>query len=109
MVNNFGAQWPETMPTPIDALGAMALGSKSIITRLFFVIYGTVMLELTVQRNNVQSGENVWSFGQIVAVTIALGGLNEVIHFFLGREWENVTEEDEKVIGTCRYSRRYFR
>lgn len=93
-------QFPERVQRLDDTLGAATRGSRSLIARLMFVTYGTVMLELTVKRNNIAPGENVWSFGQIVAVVIAVGGINEVVHFFLGKEWRHETAEDEQIEGT---------
>jgi hypothetical protein len=93
-------QIPERVQRLDDTLGAATRGSRSLIARLMFVTYGTVMLELTVKRNNIAPGENVWSFGQIVAVVIAVGGINEVVHFFLGKEWRHETAEDEQIEGT---------
>jgi hypothetical protein len=98
-------QFPEKVQGADDQLGTATRGSRNIIARLLFVTYGTVMLELTIKRNDVAPGENVWSFGQIVAVVIAVGGINEVVHFFLGKEWRHETAEDEKIEGTRLYKR----
>jgi len=73
--------------------------TRDAIARLLFVTYGVVMLELTIKRNDVAPGESVWSFGQIVAVVIAIGGMNEVLNFFLGKEWEDNTAEAEQIKG----------
>ena len=74
----------------------MTQSSRNLIGHLLFVTYGTVMLELTIKRNNVTPGKNVWSFGQIVTMVITVGGINEVVHFFLGKEWGHETVEDEQ-------------
>lgn len=49
------------------------------VSPLLFVLYGTVMLELTIQRNMVQPGENFWTFGQIVAVALPVGGISNAV------------------------------
>ena len=92
-------QFPEKVLPVDDPFGAATRGSRNLIGRLLFVTYGTVMLELTIKRNNVAPGENVWSFGQIVAMVIAVGGINEVVHFLLGKEWKHETVEDEQIEG----------
>ena len=74
----------------------MTRSSRNLIGHLLFVTYGTVMLELTIKRNNVTPGKNVWRFGQIVTMVITVGGINEVVHFFLGKEWGHETVEDEQ-------------
>ncbi len=53
------------------------------LTRGLATIYGIIMLERTVASNDVGPGENVWSFGQIVSIIIAVGSVNEVVHFCL--------------------------
>ncbi|KAF8317154.1 hypothetical protein DL93DRAFT_2055894 [Clavulina sp. PMI_390] len=53
------------------------------ISRAFFTIYGIVMLELIVARNDIARGENVWSFGQVLAMLVTLSGIKEVVEFFL--------------------------
>ncbi|KAF8319740.1 hypothetical protein DL93DRAFT_2053375 [Clavulina sp. PMI_390] len=83
------------------ALSEPGPSSGSVIWRVLFAIYGTVMLELTVRRNDVGPGEGAWGFGQIVAVIIAVGGLNEVLQFFLGEEWRFESPEDEELLGMC--------
>lgn len=100
ITHDAGVQFPEKVQQADDQLATTTQGSRNIIARLLFVTYGTVMLELTIKRNNVAPGENVWSFGQIVAVVIAVGGINEVVHFFLGKEWKHETAEDERIEGT---------
>ncbi|KAF9517230.1 hypothetical protein BS47DRAFT_1390022 [Hydnum rufescens UP504] len=59
---------------------------RGIIGRFLASIYGVTMLELTIHRNkkHVTGDENQWAFGQIVALLITVGSLNEVIHFILG-------------------------
>ena len=53
-----------------------------------------INLELTLRRNNIAPGENVWSFGQIMSLVIAAGGINEVVHFFVDEGWKQKTAED---------------
>jgi hypothetical protein len=89
-------QFPERVARVDEAFEPVTRG---VIARLLFVTYGIVMLELTIRRNNVAPGENVWSFGQIVAVVIAVGGMNEVLHFVLGKEWKHTTAEAELIEG----------
>lgn len=91
-----GTMWPEESTSSSTQLTLTQNQRSYIFIRLLTLIYGTVMLELTIKRNHVQPGESSWGFGQIVAVVIAAGGLNEVLHFVLGEEWENMTEEDER-------------
>ncbi|KAI0250810.1 hypothetical protein BJV78DRAFT_537311 [Lactifluus subvellereus] len=59
------------------------------ILSLLWAIYATVMLELTVRRNDIQHGgivniDNAWAFGQILSAVMIIASLNEVVHFFLG-------------------------
>ncbi|KAF8336328.1 uncharacterized protein EI90DRAFT_3152532 [Cantharellus anzutake] len=54
-----------------------------IFTRTLATVYGIVMLERTIASNDVGPGENVWSFGQFVAITIVIGSVNEVVHYCL--------------------------
>lgn len=61
--------------------------SRSYAAGLLASIYGIVMLELTVSRNNVEKGEAAWSFGQIFALLVTIGSINEVAHFIMSKEW----------------------
>jgi hypothetical protein len=58
--------------------------SPGLIARVFASIYSAVMLELTIRRNPSSDEENVWSFGQIIALLITLMTVNEIIHFAFG-------------------------
>lgn len=58
--------------------------SPGLIARVFASIYSAVMLELTIRRNASSDEENVWSFGQIIALLITLMTVNEIIHFIFG-------------------------
>lgn len=58
--------------------------SPGLIARVFASIYSVVMLELTIRRNASSDEENVWSFGQIIALLITLMTVNEIIHFIFG-------------------------
>ncbi|KAF8319741.1 hypothetical protein DL93DRAFT_115722 [Clavulina sp. PMI_390] len=92
-----GVQAPAASAQPKsagDAYNDSSSGSGSIIIRLLVLAYGITMLELTIVRNNVGPGENVWGFGQIVSVIIALGGANEMLQFFMGKEWRFETYDD---------------
>lgn len=48
-----------------------------------FCIYAIVSLEQTINRNNVQSDEEQWTFGQIIALFILIGTANELLNLFL--------------------------
>ncbi|PVF94082.1 hypothetical protein CPB86DRAFT_741167 [Serendipita vermifera] len=58
--------------------------TPGLIARLGASIYSVVMLELTIKRNPSSDEENVWSFGQIIALLITLMTVNEILHFILG-------------------------
>jgi len=58
--------------------------SPGIVVRVFASIYSAVMLELTIRRNPSSDEENVWSFGQIIALLITLMTVNEIVHFVFG-------------------------
>lgn len=58
--------------------------SPGLIARVFASIYSVVMLELTIRRNPSSDQENVWSFGQIIALLITLMTVNEIVHFVVG-------------------------
>lgn len=62
------------------------LSITGFIFRPIVFIYGAATLELIVKHNDVQSGEQVWSFGQIVAITIAIGGIVGLVDFMLDDE-----------------------
>src|SRR6202044_1032007 len=101
--------WPEFAEAQPSMTNHFSKQGTSMAIRLAVLIYGTVMLELTIHRNHVQSGDDSWGFGQTVAVVIALAGFNEVLHFMLGYEWENVTEIDERRNSTYHgFSPRHF-
>jgi len=48
---------------------------------LVYAVYGVATLELIAHRNrpNIQSGENTWGFGQIIAVILTLGSLIDLV------------------------------
>ncbi|KAF9507450.1 hypothetical protein BS47DRAFT_1277484, partial [Hydnum rufescens UP504] len=58
---------------------------RGLVGRFLASIYGVTMLELTIHRNKkyVVGDENQWAFGQIAAMVIAIGSLNEVLQFLL--------------------------
>ncbi|KAF9507451.1 hypothetical protein BS47DRAFT_311284 [Hydnum rufescens UP504] len=58
---------------------------RGLVGRFLASIYGVTMLELTIHRNKkrVVGDENQWAFGQIAAIIIAIGSLNEVLQFLL--------------------------
>ena len=58
--------------------------SPGLIARVLASIYSVVMLELTIRRNPSSDEENVWSFGQIIALLITLMTVNEIVHFVFG-------------------------
>ncbi|KIM26810.1 hypothetical protein M408DRAFT_177929 [Serendipita vermifera MAFF 305830] len=57
--------------------------ATGVVARLVSAVFGIITLEMTVKANNVDE-ENVWSFGQILAVVLLFSSLNELLHFFLG-------------------------
>lgn len=85
----------ETSPRMANAMRFIFLCIRLIVFAL-----ATANLELTVRHNNVQPGENVWSFGQIVALIIAAGNIFEVAMFIIGKGWRLDTQEDEESNGT---------
>ncbi|KAM6490041.1 hypothetical protein JOM56_014620 [Amanita muscaria] len=78
-------------------------GSRSIrktsikVSKPLAAIYGVVMLELYEKRNQhlLSSGENDFTFGQIMALVQIISALNEVFHFLLGG-CTGEEEEEEK-------------
>ncbi|KIM26811.1 hypothetical protein M408DRAFT_177930 [Serendipita vermifera MAFF 305830] len=66
------------------------LNTKGIAVRLVSSVFGIITLEMTVKANNVDE-EDVWSFGQILAVVLLFSSLNELLHFFLGL-WRRVNK-----------------
>ncbi|KAF8294147.1 hypothetical protein DL93DRAFT_2068621 [Clavulina sp. PMI_390] len=64
----------------LDVGSAVSDPSKIVRSSGILVwIYNVVMLELTIKRNNVAPGENIWSFGQIVPMVIAVSGAVEIL------------------------------
>ena len=61
---------------------------RGLLGRVLTAVYGVTMLELTIKRNrnNIGGDEGVWTFGQIVAMLVTAGSLNEVFHFILAEE-----------------------
>ncbi|KAL8786284.1 MAG: hypothetical protein Q9213_002879 [Squamulea squamosa] len=55
------------------------------ILRTLVNVYGIVMLELTVHRNNLSSEEQGWTFGQILAIFLLLGVVAEVLNVLLAK------------------------
>lgn len=53
------------------------------IVRTLINVYGIVMLELTVHRNNLSPEERGWTFGQILAIFLLLGVAAEVLNALL--------------------------
>ena len=85
--------------TASDNFPRQTPSKQGLLGRLLTAVYGVTMLELTIQRNkkNVEAGENQWTFGQIVAMLITVGSLNEVLHYFLGEEGKRKKKK------TCKY------
>ena len=73
----FISQTPSRLPLEFSR------NKTGTLTRILATIYGIIMLERTIASNDVGPGENVWSFGQIIAIIIVIGSVNEVVHYFL--------------------------
>ncbi|KAF8333511.1 uncharacterized protein EI90DRAFT_3052239 [Cantharellus anzutake] len=70
---------------PIDIYGTPNESSFRMFVQPFAAIYGTVMLEFFIRRNNVGPGEDRWTSGQIVIILpVAMGVINELIRIVLG-------------------------
>jgi hypothetical protein len=54
-----------------------------MLAAVAFSIYAIVSLEQMIQRNPVNASEDVWTFGQIMAMFLLLGVANEVLNLIL--------------------------
>lgn len=54
-------------------------------TRTLINVYGVLMLELTISRNDLGSDEREWTFGQIIAIFLLLGVAAEVFNLVLAK------------------------
>lgn len=79
--------------------GLISLSRYLLIMRLATFTLATVILELTIHVNNLQPGESVWSFGQILAFMIAMGSVFEVVKFVVGKEWKHRSRESIELEG----------
>ena len=91
-----GSQGANTSPPGDVRSGDKVLKRQTYnpIIAVIAVTFGVINLELTLRRNNLAPGENVWSFGQIMSLVIAAGGINEVVHFLVDEGWKQKTAED---------------
>ena len=68
-----------------------------LVLRTLVNVYGIVMLELTILRNDVSPAERPWTFGQVLAVFLLLNVVVEVFNMLLAnidpKEKENTDEE----------------
>lgn len=60
---------------------------RSLLSRVVWVAYSITMLELTISRNTaiLEPGEMTWSFGQYLSLLVALGSINELVHWVIAR------------------------
>jgi hypothetical protein len=77
---------PPNLLTRILPTSSFGRKRQSVFARVFASIYSVIMLELTIRRNPSSDQENVWSFGQIIALLITLMTVNEIVHFVLGED-----------------------
>ena len=85
---------PGNVQFGFDVLERLTSSQCHPINAVLSVTFGVINLELTLRRNNIAPGENVWSFGQIMSLVIAAGGINEVVHFLVDKGWKQKTAQD---------------
>ncbi|KAF8321468.1 uncharacterized protein EI90DRAFT_2502385 [Cantharellus anzutake] len=90
-IDQHSSQNPGLQPTPQAVANAdKVLHFCGALGRLIGTAYGVISLELTVHFNHVQPGENVWNFGQLVAVVILAGNTHQFVRFYLKKREEGV-------------------